>query len=117
MGVALLLCRIGLAAIFVVAGAAKLVDRGGARKAPVDFGAPQALAGPLATALSLTELAIAGLLLAEDTARWGAAGAVALLAVFSVAIGLALARGSAPDCHCFGQLHSEPAGWKALARS
>jgi peroxiredoxin len=26
-------------------------------------------------------------------------------------------RGRAPDCHCFGQLHSEPAGPKTLARN
>jgi peroxiredoxin len=103
--------------VFAAAGAAKLADRDGARKAAVDFGAPEALAGPLAIALPLAELAAAGLLLPESTARWGALAAFALLAVFSGAIALALARGQAPDCHCFGQLHSEPAGWKALARN
>jgi peroxiredoxin len=117
MDVALLLCRVGLAAIFVVAGVGKLVDRTGARRAAVDFGAPQALAPPLALVLPLAELAVAGLLLPQGTARWGAAGAVALLAVFSAAIGFALAHGRAPDCHCFGQLHSEPAGAKALVRN
>jgi peroxiredoxin len=117
MDVALLLCRIGLAAIFAVAGVGKLVDRTGARRAAVDFGAPRALAAPLALVLPLVELAVAGLLLPQGTARWGAAGAVTLLAVFSAAIGFALARGRAPDCHCFGQLHSEPAGAKALARN
>ena len=40
-----------------------------------------------------------------------------LLTVFSAAIALALSRGRAPDCHCFGQLHSEPAGWDALVRN
>jgi len=117
MAVALLLCRVGLAAVFAVAGAGKLADRAGARKAAVDFGAPEALAGPLAVALPLAELAVAALLLPQGTARWGAVGAAVLLAVFSAAIGLALARGRAPDCHCFGQLHSEPAGPKALARN
>jgi hypothetical protein len=28
-----------------------------------------------------------------------------------------MARGEAPDCHCFGQLHSESAGWRTLARN
>ena len=28
-----------------------------------------------------------------------------------------MARGEAPDCHCFGQLHSEPAGPRALIRN
>ena len=40
-----------------------------------------------------------------------------LLAVFSVAIGWNLGRGRTPDCHCFGQLHSEPASAKALLRN
>jgi len=37
--------------------------------------------------------------------------------IFSAAIALRLARGSAPDCHCFGQLHSAPVSWKTLARN
>jgi thiol-disulfide isomerase/thioredoxin len=117
MVVALLALRLGLAAVFAVAGAAKLADRDGARKAALDFGAPKALAGPLAVALPIAELAVAVLLLPAGTVRWGALGALALLTTFSGAIGLALARGRAPDCHCFGQLHSEPAGWKALVRN
>ena len=117
MDVVLLSLQLGLAAVFAVAGIAKLADREGARKAALDFGAPPALAGPLAIALPIAELAVAGLLLFPSTAGWGALGALALLAVFSAAIGLALARGRAPDCHCFGQLHSEPAGWKALIRN
>ncbi|MDX6381014.1 MAG: hypothetical protein QOI57_2038, partial [Rubrobacteraceae bacterium] len=32
-------------------------------------------------------------------------------------IALNLARGRKPDCHCFGQLHSAPAGWNTLARN
>ncbi len=117
MGAILLLCRVGLAAVFAVAGVAKLADREGARKAAVDFGAPEALAGPLALAFPLAELAVAGLLLPERTSLWGAAGVLVLLVIFSCAMALALARGSAPDCNCFGQLHSEPAGPKALARN
>lgn len=117
MEVALLVCRLGLAVVFALAGVAKLADRAGARKAVVDFGAPAALAGPIAIALPLAELAVAALLLPAGTARWGALGALVLLIVFSAAIAVAMARGRAPDCHCFGQLHSEPAGWKALARN
>src|SRR4051812_38056089 len=117
MPVATLLFRIGLAVVFAVAGAGKLADREGARNAAVDFGAPEALAGPLAVAIPLAELAVAVLLLFPSTAGLGAVGAVALLTLFSAAIALALARGRAPDCHCFGQLHSEPAGPMALARN
>lgn len=117
MAVALLITRVGLAAVFAAAGIGKLADRPGARKAAIDFGAPDAMAGPLAVLLPLAELAVAVLLLPATTARWGAIGAIALLAIFSAAIGLAIRRGQAPDCHCFGQLHSEPAGAKALIRN
>ncbi len=36
---------------------------------------------------------------------------------FLAGIGVNLARGNAPDCHCFGQLHSEPVSWKVFARN
>ena len=38
------------------------------------------------------------------------AAALALLLAFVGGIVVNLARGTTPDCHCFGQLHSEPAG-------
>jgi thiol-disulfide isomerase/thioredoxin len=112
-----LVARLVLAGVFAVAGVAKLADRNGTRKAVVSFGAPERIAGALAIALPLAELAVAGLLLPASTAAYGALGAVALLAIFTTAIGISLARGRAPDCHCFGQLHSAPASWKTLARN
>ena len=39
-----------------------------------------------------------------------AAIVAALLLAFVGGIAFNMARGNAPDCHCFGQLHSEPAG-------
>jgi thiol-disulfide isomerase/thioredoxin len=112
-----LAARLVLAAVFAVAGGAKLADRAGTRRAVVDFGAPEGLAVPLALLLPAAELGIAGLLLPATTAVAGSAGALALLALFSGAIGYNLARGRAPDCHCFGQLHSAPAGRETLARN
>jgi thiol-disulfide isomerase/thioredoxin len=112
-----LAARLVLAGVFAVAGVAKLVDRKGTRKAAVDFGAPNRIAGALAIAIPLAELAVAGLLLPASTAVYGALGAVALLTLFTVAIAISVARGRAPDCHCFGQLHSAPAGWRTLARN
>ena len=117
MGVAPLVLRVALAVVFAVAGLAKLADREGARRAARDFGTPASLAGAVAVLLPLAELAVAALLLPASTAVWGALGALVLLGIFTVAIGAAMARGKAPDCHCFGQLHSEPAGWKALGRN
>ena len=112
-----LVARLLLAIVFVVAGWAKLTDRAGTRDAAVAFGAPEALAGPLALLIPLAELAAAVLLLPAATAFAGAIVALGLLTAFSIAIAMNLAQGRAPECHCFGQLHSAPAGPKTLARN
>ena len=117
MSLVTLLASLALAAIFAIAAATKLADRGGTREAVVAFGAPEWSAGALTLLLPLAELTVAGLLLWPETALYGAIGALVLLAIFSVAIGVSLARGRAPDCHCFGQLHSAPASWRTLARN
>ena len=48
---------------------------------------------------------------------WGALGALVLLLLFVAGISVNLARGRTPDCHCFGQLHSAPAGPSTLIRN
>lgn len=117
MNGALLVVSAGLATVFAVAGIAKLVDSAGSRSAARSFGVPVVLAPAAAVMLPLVELAIAALLLPTAT-RWVASvAALVLLLVFCVAIGVAMARGRAPECHCFGQLHSAPAGWRTLARN
>ena len=97
-----------LAVVFVAAGAAKLADRAGSRQAVADFGVPSSLATPLATLLPLAELAVAAALIPAASAWWGALGALALLLLFVAGIGINLARGRKPDCHCFGSLSSGP---------
>jgi Methylamine utilisation protein MauE len=117
MPTALLAARIALAAVFALAAVTKLADLRGSRDAVAGFGVPERLAGPLGLLLPLGELAVAVALLPAESTRIGALGATLLLTVFVVAIGLSLARGTAPDCHCFGQIHSEPVGWRSLARN
>src|SRR5215208_5821876 len=117
MDAALLIARLVLAAVFSLAGVAKLSDLKGSRRAIVDFGVPSAIVAPLGLLLPLAELTVAATLLPASTAWWGALGALALLSVFVVGITYNLARGRKPECHCFGQLHSAPAGWKTLARN
>lgn len=117
MAIAVLVVRLFLAAMFALAGAAKLADRRGSRDAAADFGVPAAYAGIAALALPLAELAVAAALLPAGSAVWALAGAVALLTTFTAAIAFNVARGRAPDCHCFGQLHSEPAGPRTLIRN
>jgi peroxiredoxin len=112
-----ILARVLLAAVFLVAGLAKLADRAGSRQALLDFGLPAKLAEPGGVLLPLAELLVAVLLIPTATVWWGALGALALLLLFIGGIGYNLARGRTPDCHCFGQLHSAPAGWPTLARN
>jgi methylamine dehydrogenase accessory protein MauD len=115
--IALLIARLLLALVFVVAGVAKLADPVGSRQAIADFGVPVSLATPLGIFLPLAELAVAAALIPSATAWGGALGALVLLLLFAAGIGINLARGHRPDCHCFGQLHSAPAGRSTLARN
>jgi len=117
MGLALLIARLLLAGVFVVAGLAKLGDLAGSRQAMRDFGVPALLAAPFGLLLPLAELAVAIALIPTVSAWWGALGALVLLLLFIVGIGYNLARGRQPECHCFGQLHSTPAGWPTLMRN
>src|SRR6202042_2160775 len=117
MGALLLVCRVLLAAVFVVAGAAKLADLEGSRRAVREFGVPERFAGLLGVLLPVGELAVGAALLITPAARFGAVGAGVLLLAFIAAIGAALAAGREPDCHCFGQVHSAPAGPRTLARN
>ena len=109
--------RLVLAAVFAVAGTAKLLDAAGSRGALEGFGVPRAaarLAGPV---LPVAELAIAAGLLVPASAWWSALAAAGLLAVFMAAIGVSLARGAAPGCHCFGRLRSAPVSWRTQLRN
>ena len=92
-----------------------MVDRDGFRQTFSEFGVPAPFATPLPVLLALAELSVAVALLPAATARWGALGAFALLGLFVTGVSVALARGRKPECHCFGQLHSVPAGWMNLA--
>ena len=117
MELVLFVIRLVLAATFLLAGLSKLSDHSGSRQSMIDFGIAPLLAGPLGIALPLVELLIGAGLLFSVTARWGALGATGLLTIFIVAIGINLGRGRAPDCHCFGQLHTTRIGWPTLLRN
>lgn len=117
MSIILLLARLILAAVFGIAGIAKLADPTGSRKSLTGFGVPNSLTIPLAWTLPFVELACAAALIPLDTAWWGAAGVLALLVGFIAGIGISLIRGRRPECHCFGQLHSSPIGWQTLVRN
>jgi methylamine dehydrogenase accessory protein MauD len=109
--------RMLLAVVFLTAGVGKLVDLSGSRQAVEDFGVPERAARTVGLLLPLAELVAALALVFRASARWGALLALLLLAAFIAGIARALSRGEQPDCHCFGQLHSAPAGRSTLARN
>jgi thiol-disulfide isomerase/thioredoxin/uncharacterized membrane protein YphA (DoxX/SURF4 family) len=117
VGAALLSLRCVLAVVFLVAAVGKLLDLDGSCQAIEGFGVPPRLARLAGPLLPLAELAVVALLLIRPTAIIGAAGALALLLVFIGGVSYAMSQGRAPDCHCFGQIHSEPAGPSTLVRN
>ena len=113
----LLISRLLLAGVFFISGVAKLLDRAGSRTSLRDFGVPAALVPALVWVLPAAEFTCAAMLLAPPLAWWGAIGAAALLAAFTLGISVSLLRGKKPVCHCFGQLSSEPVGSSTLVRN
>jgi peroxiredoxin/uncharacterized membrane protein YphA (DoxX/SURF4 family) len=117
MEVFLLILRLVLAAVFAVAGIAKVFDPAGSEKAAADFGVPALLAKPVGRFLPAIELIVAAALLFTQYSWFAAIGAAALLLAFTAGMIVQIAKGNAPDCHCFGQLHSEPVGKSSVIRN
>src|SRR5215216_483327 len=117
MDVILLLIRLFLFGVFVLAGIGKLLDRPGSEKAVKDFGVPEDLAKPVAYALPIAEILIGLFLLFVATSWLASIAGLLLLLVFIGGMIFQMAKGNAPDCHCFGQIHSEPVGKASLIRN
>lgn len=113
----MLAARLVLAAVFTVAALGKLFDLAGSRQAMRDFGIPPAAAKVTGTLLPIAELAVGGALILPVSARVGGFAALVLLLAFVAGILNALSRGLAPDCHCFGAVHSAKAGRGAIVRN
>ncbi len=117
MEVFALIIRLLLSAVFGIAGLAKLHDPAGSKKAFDGFGVPDALARPLVYILPVFEIAVAVSLLFVSSSWYAAIAAAGMLAVFTIAMLYQIANGNAPDCHCFGQIHSEPVGAASIVRN
>lgn len=117
MELILLLVRIFLFAVFITAGIGKLFDLEGSEKAVKAFGVPESLAKPFSILLPAAEIFFALLLLFTTASWFGALGTFLLLAVFIGGMIYQMAQGNAPDCHCFGAIHSEPVSKKSLIRN
>ncbi len=98
-----IVARLGLAAIFLVAGALKVVDPAQTQIAVRAYEVlPLGLVGPVATTLPLVELALGTLLVAGAFTRWTALASAVLLVVLMIGVAQAGARGLSIDCGCFG---------------
>lgn len=117
MEVSVLLARVLIAIIFAVSGVAKLVSLRESRRSVLEFGVPGAIAGVATSLLIAVELNVPLLILPVATAQYGGMIALALLAIFCIAIAINLLLHRRPQCNCFGQLHSAPIGWQMLVRN
>jgi uncharacterized membrane protein YphA (DoxX/SURF4 family) len=95
--------RLGLAAVFLVSGALKVIDPAQTKIAVRAYELlPPGLIGLVATTLPLLELVLGTLLLAGAFTRWAALASALLLVVLMTAVAQAWARGLSIDCGCFG---------------
>ena len=117
MDLILLIARLVLAGIFVTAAAGKFMDLSGSVQAVGNFGVPAPLTKPIGYGLPFVELLVAILLLPVSTAFWGALLGVLLLLGFIGGMANSLRKGEAPDCHCFGAIHSAPISKNTIIRN
>ena len=117
MEITLLIIRLMLFGVFAIAGAGKLLDIDGSEKAVRAFGVPGSISKPIGLLIPIAELIIAFLVLFVSTSWFGSIGTLLILSIFTVGMLWQLKHGNAPDCHCFGQIHSEPVGPKSLVRN
>ncbi|MEO6333513.1 MAG: MauE/DoxX family redox-associated membrane protein [Pyrinomonadaceae bacterium] len=117
MDLILLIIRLVLFAVFALAAIGKFLDLKGAEKAVKDFGTPEEFAKTFAIGLPFAEIVFAFCFLFASTSWIGSIGGLILLLSFTGGMLWQMAKGNAPDCHCFGQIHSEPVGWKSLIRN
>ncbi|KPM56789.1 DoxX family protein [Frankia sp. R43] len=94
--------RVGLGAVWLVAGLLKVDDPDGMVRSVRAFRIlPESLVHPVAYAVPFVEIALGVLLIVGLTVRLGAFVSAALFAVYIAAISSAAARGLRIDCGCF----------------
>lgn len=117
MDLLILILRLVFAGVFATAAIAKASDIEGSRRSLKGYGIPESTTLVFSVWLIAVELILSVGFVFVTTA-WGAAVAsVILLAMFTAVLGYQLARGNRQNCHCFGQLMSEPTGAGAIVRN
>jgi hypothetical protein len=108
--------RVLLGTVFAVAAAQKLRDNRAYRRFLAELLRPGWLVRPAIVGTILAEVTAAGLLLAPRTAAAGFGLALALLSVFSAALGRALRRNMRLSCGCLGT-SSQPVDRASMQRN
>ena len=112
------ICQLVIGAIFAMAGLAKVGDLAGFAEQVHNFRlAPVALENLLAMTLPWIEVVAALALILGIRARAGGVVTAALMAVFTVAVALALVRGLDIECGCFGTADASRVGLVKLAQN
>jgi len=113
-----LLVRLVLGAIFIVAGALKIGHAADLAAAITAYklGVPPPLVAVAAVALPPFEILLGIYLVAGLWSKVTSSVAVMLLALFTLAVASAVARGLSAPCGCFGPGDSQPATWWTVAR-
>lgn len=106
------ICRVVVGGLLLVSGAAKLRQPSWPATARA-FGTPRVVV----PVLPWIELVLGALLVAQIGGRWIALAALALLATFTIAIGVQLIRGHRVPCGCFGEASAGPVGTMTMARN
>lgn len=107
------IAAVGLGAIFVVAGGAKLALGAAWPAQARAMGAPM----PIATIVPGVELVIGATLIARIAMPLPALAAIVLLVSFSVLIARQLVDGRHPPCACFGAWSHRPLSGAHLVRN
>ncbi|KXK03309.1 MAG: Thiol-disulfide oxidoreductase ResA [Acidobacteria bacterium OLB17] len=117
MDLFILILRLAYTGVFATAAIGKATDIEGSRKSLKGYGIPESMTFILTVWLIAVEAIISFGFVFVDTA-WGAAvSALVLLAVFTGFLAYQLFRGNRQNCHCFGQLITQPTGSGAIVRN
>jgi uncharacterized membrane protein YphA (DoxX/SURF4 family) len=111
--------KLVLAALFGASGWAKMREWSAFTGVVANYRLlPGALVPPVAAVVPVAEVLVALGLLQDPSRPYAAAGAIALLALFSLAMGINLGRGRTEiDCGCFGSLLRQRLSWGLLVRN
>ena len=112
------LCQIAIGLIFIVAGLAKIGDAAAFAKQVHNFRiAPVVLENLVAATLPWVELVAGVSLVIGLRARAGAVITTSLMAVFTLAVIAAVAKGLDIDCGCFGTSDGQAVGLTKIAQN